>query len=544
MLRLDPRAVLALFAVLLIAAVWGLTLYQLDVDKKVHVDSAQRDARSLVRLFEEHASRTIDATDHVVSYLRQRYNTVGLALNLAQEDREGLNTDHLYNLLTICDEYGNVILSSSPFKPLNVLDRDHISVHRNPGGDRLYVSTPLQGRVSGKWSLQMTKRISYPDGRFKGVVVASMDPQYFTRLYHEVDVGAFGTISLIGADGIIRVRTQGDTDSRSQDISDSPFFKTMIANGSGLTQVASILDGRTRIVAFAKLKGYPLYTVVGIDLEERFAAYHATSLQAVLLASLITAMVVLFTTGLIILVSRLMESQAQAVAVNRAKSRFLANMSHELRTPLNGILGYAEILRDELASPLHRSFAETIHTCGIGLLRLIEAVLELSALESGKTQLVTQTVVLADLLRQITDVHQLPATARQLVLTVHLAPDIPLLLDCDSKKLIRVLDNLLDNAVRFTQRGSITVRVSVTTDQTLFAVCDTGPGISPSLHQHIFEHFSQGDNSATRPNGGAGLGLAITMRIVQLMGGVLTLESTPGAGSTFMFYLPRKYPLS
>ena len=240
----DPRTFLLLFAAALITAIWSLTLYQLSVAKKVHTESAERDARSLARLFEEHATRTFEAADQAVIYLRHRYNTVGTNLDIAADMKVGLNPDNIYNLFTICDEYGNIVLSSLPFTPMNLQDREHIQVHMQNDSGKMFISKPVMGRVSKKWSIQMTRRINYPDGRLKGVVVASMDPQYFTRLYHEIDVGTHGTISLIGEDGVIRVRRIGDSDSRGQDISNTQFYKAMLANGTGITRLLSSLDGR------------------------------------------------------------------------------------------------------------------------------------------------------------------------------------------------------------------------------------------------------------------------------------------------------------
>jgi two-component system sensor histidine kinase BarA len=517
----DLRILLCAFAALLIAAVWGLTLYQLSEAKRVHAESAERDAKSLARLFEEHATRTIEAADQAVTYLRQRYNVLGPALDIKQDLESGLSPDNIYNLFSIVDEDGNMVDNDS---------------------GKLFISKPVQGRVSKKWSIQMTRRINHPDGRLKGVVIVSMDPQYFTRLYHDIDVGQKGTISLIGEDGVIRVRRIGDTDSRGQNVANTAFFPEMIANGTGTTRSVSSLDGRERIVAYAKVKDYPLYAVVGIDLEERFAAYYATRRQALTLASLISVITVMFTAGLVVVVGRLLDSRRQAIAANRAKSRFLANMSHELRTPLNGILGYSEMLQEDSDNPVHRGFAKTIYQCGTRLLGLIDSVLELSALESGKSTLTVQTEALTSLLDNAIGRHRKTAAGKQLALSVVVAPGAPDRLICDRTKLIRVLDGLLDNAVRLTESGAVELRVSPAGGELVFAVADTGPGIPAELRDQIFEKFSQADDSPTRSDGGAGLGLAIASRIVMLMGGILSMTSAPGSGTTFSFALPLKGP--
>ena len=290
------------------------------------------------------------------------------------------------------------------------------------------------------------------------------------------------------------------------------------------------------------MSGYPVYAVVGIDLEERFEAFYEARLQTLILASLFSCLVLAFTAGLIILVGRLVESREQAIGANVAKSRFLANMSHELRTPLNAILGYSEILRDELQVPQQRTYAQTVNDCGNRLLTLIESVLELSALESGKTTLSNQPEDLASLLAQATDRHRAPAVASQVALSIIVSSDTPAMVFCDRTKLIRILDSLLDNALRFTASGTIVLSVSTVADNMLFSVKDSGVGVPLALQQQIFENFAQTDDSPSRPIGGAGLGLAITAQIVRLMGGALSLTSVPGQGATFSFTLPRGVP--
>jgi signal transduction histidine kinase len=307
--------------------------------------------------------------------------------------------------------------------------------------------------------------------------------------------------------------------------------------------VHNALDGRTRIHAYEKLAHYPLHVSVGIDLDDGMAEHHASSARALLLAALTSGIILLFCTVIIILVGRLIDSRAQAIAANQAKSRFLSNMSHELRTPLNGILGYAGVLSDELGSSQQGGFARIIHDCGTRLLALIDAVLELSWLESGQ---VTLSLAPADpraLLQQAMRLHAAGAQARGLKLGCEIAPDVPAMIACDSAKLLRVLDILLGNAIRFTDAGAVRLRLCIEHGRLLFAVADSGSGIAPELQRKIFEIFSQADDSATRSNGGLGLGLAVTVRLVEVMGARMWLESATGEGATFFFSLPQESTL-
>ena len=536
--RIDARLLLCVFAGLLIAGIWSMTMVQLQVARRVQIDSAQRDARSLARLFDEHANRTIEAADQAAKYLSYRYHESGRALNIAQDVKNGLIPGDIYNQFAIIEEHGDVVLSSLPFAPLNLADREHFRVHVTADGGQLYISKPVLGRLSGKWSLQMTRRMNHPDGSFKGVVVVSMDPQYFTRLYQEVDVGEHGTIALTGTDGMVRVRRVGNTESMGQDVSGSPLFTAMQARGHGTLLTESSLDGQTRMYAFEKLSRYPLYASVGIDIEERLQPYYASRRQAVLLASLSTAIILLFSAGILMLVGRLMESRTRAIAANQAKSRFLSNMSHELRTPLNGILGFSDLLREELGPSSHADYAQAIHDRGLHLLSLVQAVLELSALESGAAALSVQSEPLAEMLQQATAGHRDGAAAKGLTLHCDMDAQLPPTILCERAALLRVLDILLGNAVCFSDAGAIRLAVAPRPGGLLFQVSDNGKGVAPELQRSIFDKFSQADDAPTRATGGAGLGLAIAARLVERMGGQISLQSAPETGSTFSFFLP------
>ena len=233
----------------------------------------------------------------------------------------------------------------------------------------------------------------------------------------------------------------------------------------------------------------------------------------------------------------LKQAKNSAEAATRAKSEFLANMSHELRTPLNGVLGYAQLLkRDRNLSPTHREAVDAIAQSGTHLLNLINDVLDLSKIEAGKIEV---EAVATDLRELIVDVRQLIAESARLKgldLGVYLAPDLPRLVLLDGRHLRQILINLLGNAVKFTERGRVGVAIARRQGRLRFEVSDTGIGIDPENLVAIFEAFSQTQSGAKE--GGTGLGLTISQRLVHTMGGEIFVESKPDAGSVFWFEVP------
>jgi PAS domain S-box-containing protein len=228
----------------------------------------------------------------------------------------------------------------------------------------------------------------------------------------------------------------------------------------------------------------------------------------------------------------------QAESANRSKSAFLANMSHELRTPLNAVIGFSQLMdKDSSLSPTQRRNLEIIKSSGNHLLTLINDVLELSKIESGKMQLEVDEVGLADLLSQVIDMMRVRAEQGGLSLRL-VADDLPATVVLDAVKLRQVLLNLLSNAIKFTLEGAVTLTAQAQPEEdgkvrVAFAVDDTGIGIADADRQRIFRPFEQA--GAVALHGGTGLGLTISRQYVQMMGGELALESAVGKGSSFRF---------
>jgi len=528
-----------------IVLIWAATFYFAHSSRHETERAAYKSAQNLTSAFEEQLVRSIRAVDQTLLYLRDKYaaDPEHFDISLWSENSAFLTGFNFQ--VVIIGKDGLMVASNIPgSKPgLDLSDREHFRVHATRDADELFISKPVFGRVSNKWSIQLTRRITMPDGSFGGVAVASISPEYLSRFYGAIDVGSKGAVTLVGLDGIVRARGAAQVgDYVGLSLSNSELFHFLPHADAGFYEARSKLDGIDRLFAYRKVRDLPLVVTVGLAKDEVFESVEADKKEGIILSAALT----LWLAGTTLLMGRyeraLKRSRDAAEAGTRARSEFLAMMSHEIRTPMNGVVGMSEVLMESGLSAEQLGFAQTLRKSADHLLQLINDVLDFSKIEADRVELEQVAFDLDDLMKTNAEILSAAAAEKGLTLATTIAPGVPRRIVGDPARLRQVLFNLVGNGLKFTHEGSVTVAVSVDPTPMLpghvrlaFAVSDTGIGIPQDGIPLLFREFSQLDSSIARRFGGTGLGLAISRRLVALMGGAIAVESEVGKGTTFRF---------
>jgi signal transduction histidine kinase/DNA-binding NarL/FixJ family response regulator len=666
-IRRGAAAMPVIMSFAAILVVWLSIGFHLRQERTQYERGAEQDSGNLARGFGENINRTIEGVEQIIKLLRIAFARDPAGFDLARLAPADLILDDLTLQIAATDTAGMMTMSNLPFTSrVDLSDREHIRVQLQSTADQLFISKPVLGRVSKKWSIQFSRKLFTADGTFAGVIVVSLDPSYLSRFYESLEIGR-GSILLAGLDdAVIRVRAPSLDNAIGGTL--GPDTMKLLRDGpvNGTFELASRLDGVDRIFSYRRLDKHRFAVIVGLASAEVFANYRRDQFTYLMAGAVMTLLITFAGLAVIRQRFRLLTSQARltatlenisqgiimidendqvpvinrramelldlprqlmrdgvrfreildwqlttgefeaqaasidvgtlasgagigpdhyertrpngtvleirtqqlssggavrtftditeqkqaaralaeardtAEAASRARSNFLATMSHEIRTPLNGVIGMAGLLLDSPLRPAQRTFAETLRDAAGDLLRIINDILDFSKLEADRLEFEDIPFSPEQVIVSVVDLMQVKAMEKGLAIWVRVAPGIPPWLSGDAGRLRLVLLNLVGNALKFTEIGTVSIEADLIAlengkARVGFQVIDTGIGIDREAQSLLFQQFSQVDSSISRRFGGTGLGLAISRRLVEHMGGTIGVKSAVGEGATFHF---------
>lgn len=539
------------------------------------LETATRESLTQARQVGEHATATLERADitllAAIDLIPEKDLRAGLKID---ERRRSAITAMLVQLqtrirgivsLSLTDADGNVVANSVGVPAgISLGNREYFKTLKAGPRKEPVISEAILGRVSKKWGIQVARRIEFPDGRFAGMLVANLGlDENFDAFYASLGAGRNHLIALYEIDSrlISRFPRADELLAKPLPKNDvSMAFKALVPEG--VIEQVSVVDGQLRIFAFRKVQRFPLYALVAPVKSETLRRWTQERDQNILFLIAACAAGVYLT----ILIRKrdvavqelgnyrnhlesLVEQRTQelslakeaAEAASRAKSTFLANMSHELRTPMNAIMGMTSIALRHADNPTLSDQLGKIDNASQHLLAVINDILDISKIEAERLTLEQRNFMLDQVLDNLTNLIGRKVSDNGLKLSIDLPLEIAHQALCgDALRLGQILINLTGNAVKFTEAGTITLRIRLLEESQAdvllrFEVQDTGIGISAEEMERLFTAFEQADGSMTRKYGGTGLGLAISKRLAKLMGGEIGVESQPGKGSTFWF---------
>ncbi|HTT11666.1 MAG TPA: response regulator [Burkholderiaceae bacterium] len=450
-------------------------------------------------------------------------------------------------------------------KPVSIADREYFDAHRRNSAGGLSIDGPLPARRNGKPLLILSRRLEGPQGQFEGVVVACLPLEIFERGFADAWVGLHGAMVLVRMDSTVVVRVPGPPGIAGRRLYDADAFARFVAQDrSGTMETASPVDGRMKILSFERVHGYPLVVTAVVDRDEALAAWtRATWLAGgAAVAALAGSLALLGMFGwrvgrdereaaalrdraselersVAAGSSALNTARTQADTIRSAHRRLLASLGHALRVPLSSIRGTSGVLAHTSLDARQRACVQTIDASAQSLAVLADDLLDLARCEAGTLQPEVAPVALWWLVDDLLQEFEPKAAAKGLFLASDIDPDLPPAARTDPMRLRQVLAKLLDNAIRFTPRGTVlfSVRATAAAEGQVglrVEVQDSGAGFGEAKQSELFDGLERDDAALPRQgNGAASLSLALCRRLVELLGGRIGVSSRVGAGATF-----------
>ena len=578
------RRHLSVFVILINALVVILAVLELRGSLTQYQERARIAAGNLTRVMEENLSGSFDKVDLILLSVADEFERQTAAGGI---DRQAFN-DFITRLsarlpeldsLRVADAQGIIQYGVGVDQGAGITtgDRDYFIRLRDDPGAGLVFSRPMRGRISGKWTIAVSRRLGGPDGSFAGIVYAVITTEYFADKFSRLNLQHRGSIALLGEDLVLISRYPPP--ARGPDVTGqikpTPQVLALLQSGrkEGDYLAASPVDGVERLFSLRAISKYPFYVIVTLALEDALANWRNEALFVVALViglfivTLVLSRVIYQgwsgqalaarelglardkleervaerTSELVESIAALEVAKEQAESGIRMKTAFLANISHELKTPLNPIIAFTDLALDSDPTPDMRENLVEIRKAGEKLHGMIENLIELTSLDSyqPKPGPVGTKSMLDMLMRELSP----EARGKGIRLAGAIEPETPEIFEADMNLVRLVLMKIGENAVKFTNEGQIELRAAAgkngnAATEVRFAVRDTGIGVAADKIDCITAGFCQADSPLTKHYRGLGLGLAAAHKALELLGGRLEVASAPGQGSTFTIVLP------
>jgi signal transduction histidine kinase/CheY-like chemotaxis protein len=550
--------VLALLATGTVASGW--LLY------KAGIDDWREDLGTLSTALAENTAQTLSSVHLVLDSIAADIELVKIAnvMQLRQEfgsAQFGRMLDETIkgipqiSAIALIDRTGQLVALSHeyPAPSINVSDREYFRHHRDDPSVEDYLGEANIARYSGETNFYLTRRVNDSQGRFLGIIVVALPHSFFENFFAAVSKEKPFSIILYRTDyKPLAWHVSAETKPVPVERGDAPpiEIKNLFAgNALRADENARYYQDPRRLGIQRRVRDFPVLIEISITDTVYFddwmqTMYPIITVSVVSILGLLTAFYFVLRQ-----LNRREEDAEKAIilkneadSANIAKSRFLAMVSHEVRTPMNGMLGLSDLLLETDLSLQQKHYADGIHTAANSLLRIINDILDLSKIESGRIDLECVPFRPKNLAQDVLELYE-PLTKKKglrLESSINCADDLFLL--GDPARVSQILRNLLSNAIKFTQDGSVTLTMAVQNNENGFrtltcSVIDSGIGIPLDAIDHVFEPFSQADSSISRRFGGTGLGLNICKNLVELMGGSISCSSVPGVSTSFRFYI-------